>query len=99
MSHFCRQCRTEHIERTHPRFIRSERDEAIVRGAGFEVTTHGDRAVVWVPRFSCDCQWKARVRQVDSELLELLLPDPLVYAEVARRDALHRAFALTSVEI
>lgn len=97
MSHFCRQCRTEHRERTHPRFIRSTRDRAIVLQAGFEVATHGEHDIVWVPRFSCDCQWKARVRGVDTTLLELLLPDPVVYAEIPRRDAARPR--LTTVEV
>jgi hypothetical protein len=79
----CRQCKTVYREQQHPRYLTTQRDRDRCRAAGYPITERG--TVVWIARFSCDCDWRARLRYVHTELLSLLLPDPTVQQEIRRR--------------
>ena len=85
----CPQCRSAYTWRSYPRLLRDAKDEAWARDYGkrMDPVTLGTatRSVTWIERLFCDCGWRAQLRAVDGQLLELLLPDPLAQREIYRR--------------
>lgn len=81
----CSQCRTPDQERATPRFLHNQRDRDRCRAYNLPVEDRG--RVVWYTRYSCDCQWRARLAGVHNDLLPKLLPDEDAQAELDRRAA------------
>jgi len=88
VSTHCSQCKAAYGARSYPRFIRDDRDArtTISRQETVMIGTT-ERRIAWVERITCDCQWRMQLRLVDTQLMELLLPDPQAQQEIRRRAA------------
>ena len=85
MSDRCRLCLTGYTWRAHPRLLRDDADTRWCQSAGFRVPYEVEPGVVWVEALYCDHGWRARLKQVDVRVLDLLLPDPDANHELRRR--------------
>ena len=57
------------------------------------------KLVVWITRVHCRCSWRGQVAGVHTELLEMLLPDPVAQAELRRRAVTQNRRPLVVVEV
>jgi hypothetical protein len=88
MTLLCRLCGTEHVERTTPRRLLHKRDYETCKGAGFKMLAEDGKArVVLIPRFSCNCQYRARIRLLAEDML-VLVHHPYAHQEQRRREGL-----------
>ena len=89
----CTRCQTEPVERCHPRKLRkhTKQDYEYTKAAGFKMTAGADgkAAIVWIPRFHCDCGWLGQLRMIAEDLLPLV-DDPRARREERRRAGLER---------
>lgn len=77
MSDRCRQCNTDPLWRSTPRYPRDSADLDAAQSHGHRIDATKIPYVIWTEALSCECQFAARLRAVDDALLERMSREPV----------------------